>query len=71
MEYVYALTHFYEDEEGYDIVTDIATYSTKEKAVEAMERLKKHPKFISHPDDFNIDTYELDKCFWTEGFTTY
>ena len=73
MKYVYELTHEYEmpeDENGviYDITTDIAIYSTEEKALAAMERLKKHPAFKKHPEGFEIGKTEIDKDYWTEGF---
>ncbi|WP_069988938.1 DUF7336 domain-containing protein [Massilioclostridium coli] len=71
MKSIFELTHFYKDEDGDDIATDIAVYSTREKAEQALEKFKKHPKFIDHPDDFNIDEYRLDEDNWTEGFFTY
>ena len=71
MDRVYELTHFYEDSEGYDIVTEIAVYTTMDKAQEAEKRLKKHPKFRDHPNDFVIDEYILDQDNWQDGFFTY
>ena len=67
---VYFLCHEFFDGE-YDIVTDIAVYSTYQKAAEAIERLKKIPKFIDHPDSFEIGEVEIDKDYWQEGFFTY
>lgn len=74
MKYVYELTHSYEIEEDghiYDIFTDIAVYSTKKKALEAVERLKKLPKFKGNPEGFEICKCILNKSYWDEGFVTY
>ena len=71
MEYVYELSHYYELENGDDLVTDIAVYSTLQKAEAARERLKNHPKFKDHPDGFCISEYKLNEMFWTEGFVPF
>ena len=68
---VYWLTHFYEDEEGYDIVTDIAVYSSREKAEAGLQRIKDLEKFKEHLDDFLIEEYEVDVTYWDGGFFTY
>ncbi len=76
MKYVYELTHEYElpaDENGviYDMGTDIAIYSSRKKALAAIERLKSHPAFKDHPDGFEIGKIEIDKDYWTEGFVVW
>ena len=48
----------------------IGVYSSKERAEQAIERLKKKPGFRDYPDGFLIDCYELDQDNWTEGFIT-
>ncbi len=67
MEYVYFLEHSYEEGE-YDIVTDIAVYSSKVKAEKAICKFQKYPKFKKHPEGFNIDMYKVDQSEWGEGF---
>jgi hypothetical protein len=71
MKYIYELSHFYEDEDGYDIFTEIAVYSSLEKAEKALEKFKLYPKFESHPEAFNISRCEIDKDDWPEGFVPY
>ena len=66
---VYVLWHEYETEEFEDSKM-IGVYSTRERAQEAIERLKTQPGFIDYPDGFVIDPYTLDKDEWTEGFIT-
>lgn len=68
---VYWLTHSYEDEEGYDIVTDIAVYSSREKAEEDLQKVKDLDKFREHPEGFYIGSYEVDQTYWEGGFFTY
>lgn len=74
MEHIYELSHSYEiveNNEIYDIETYIAVYSTLQKAEAARERLKNHPKFKDHPNDFCISEYKLDEMCWTEGFVPF
>ena len=70
MEYIFFLQHNYEDDE-YEIVTDIATYSSLEKAEEAVKKFRENPKFKDYPDGFNIDRYKIDESEWGEGFFTW
>lgn len=65
---VYELGHYYQDDNGYDIITNIGVFSTKKKAVEVMERLKKHNYFKNHKNDFYIDVYRLNENCWNDGF---
>lgn len=64
---IYFLEHAYEEGE-IEIVTDIAVYSSFERAQAAQKRLKRHPKFSSHPNSFIINKYRLNKREWCEGF---
>lgn len=68
---VYFLQHFYENYDEIECITDLGVYSTRKKAEEALEKFKKNKKFKDHPNDFNIDTYEVDKTFWEEGFFSW
>lgn len=68
MRYIFFLQHAYEEGE-IEIVTDIAVYSSFERAQAAQKRLKRHPKFSSHPNAFIINKERLNKREWCEGFT--
>ena len=68
MKTIFRLTHSYEDEQGYDIVTEIAVYSSLEKATKAKEKFMLQPHFSSHPEGFEIVDFKLNQCFWQDGF---
>ncbi len=70
--FVYRLTHeYYNCFKDCDIVTDIAVYSTKAKATEALKRFKRHPFFKQKPGEFCISKWEIDHASWTEGFDSF
>lgn len=68
--FIYFLQHEYEDKEcDCDRETDIAVYSTLEKANQAKEKWMKDPKFMDHPEGFIVSKCEVDgKGSWSEGF---
>lgn len=66
--FVFVLEHSYEDESGYDIVTEPWIFSTMSEAENQMKKAIKEFPFCDHPDDFLISEYKLNKCEWTEGF---
>ncbi len=70
MEYIYYLQHYYESGD-IEIVTNIAVYSSRDKAEKAILKFKKHPKFEGYPECFNIDEYKIDENNWSDGFFTY
>ncbi len=47
---------------------EIGLYSTREKAEEAILRLKDKPGFRKYPDGFRISTWPVDRDSWEEGF---
>lgn len=50
----------------------IGTYSSLEKAKQAVDEHITKPGFNKHPKDcFCIDKYELNKNHWEEGFATW
>ena len=49
----------------------IGVYSSREKAVQIIEKYKKLPGFKEYPNAFCIDEYEMDKDYWNEGFIGY
>lgn len=57
-------------EEDGDDLKILGVYSTEHRARERIERARSAPGFADEPDCFWIDTYEVDKDQWAEGFIT-
>ena len=71
MEYVYALWHMREDEDGFDHELMLGIFSTEEKAESAVESLKDKPGFKDYPHGFEIHEYMIDgRVQMDEGFVT-
>ncbi|MFF2888008.1 hypothetical protein [Paenibacillus sp. NPDC057967] len=72
MEAVFLVQHSYGvGEDGkYDETKTIGIYSSLEKAELVVERYKVLPGFKDYAEHFYIDTYEIDKDHWEEGFVT-
>jgi hypothetical protein len=81
MKTVFVLQHLHVLPSGEEDTKLIGTYSSKENARAAIDRLKLQPGFCDYPrlidplvDDegsgFYLDEYELDKDHWREGFVT-
>lgn len=70
MSHIYVLDHWYELDDGTDVVRTIGIYSTERKAEDAAEQMKELPGFRDRPDCFHIDQYTIGKDHWTEGFFT-
>jgi hypothetical protein len=68
MEVAFIVLHLREDVDGYDDVKFIGAYSSQQKALEAVHRLKDLPGFAEYPDGFSIDRYKIDEDHWTTGF---
>lgn len=68
MQYIYELTHSFEDEEGYEIVTYFSVYSSLEIARRDEEKLLLKFPFSTHPEGFLIVDHQLNHCYWQEGF---
>jgi homoserine kinase type II len=57
----------------------IGVYSTREKALEAVGRLRLQPGFRDAPkinedateSGFTLNTYNVDEDNWAEGYSTY
>lgn len=64
----YLLQHVREGESGEDDVKMIGVYSTRQRALEAIQRLSLKPGFRDFPDGFYIDEYPLDEDHWEDGF---
>jgi hypothetical protein len=81
MNTVFVVHHLHVFTTGAEDTKLIGTYSSRETALAAIERLKVQPGFCDYPnlidpltDDeesgFYLDEYELDKDHWVEGFVT-
>lgn len=70
MGYVYLLQHSYEIDECEETKI-IGIYTSREKALETIEKYKTIPGFKNYSDCFYIDKYELDKNHWEEGFVKW
>jgi hypothetical protein len=69
MEKVYLLQHVHELS-GVDDVKTIGVFRSESDAREAIRLLKRKPGFALHVEGFSIDEYELNRCFWQDGFDT-
>lgn len=67
MSKVYLLQHSYEQND-IEETKIIGIFSSKEKALEVIERYKILSGFKEYPNDFYIDEYQIDKNHWEEGF---
>ena len=45
-------------------------FSSEARADEARQLLLRQPGFSDYPDDFHVDTYEVDTITWAEGFVS-
>lgn len=70
MKKVYILHHVHEFESGEEDVKLIGVFSSKEKALKAVDDHGKLPGFKDHLNGFSIDEYIIDKSEWNEGFAT-
>jgi hypothetical protein len=58
------------DLDGCDVITFIGVYSTARRGRAAVARAKRLPGFRDHPDGFSVDSCEVDRTHWSEGFKT-
>jgi hypothetical protein len=69
---IYPLRHEYELDDGEIESKGLGTYSSREKAQEAIERYRILPGFKDRPDDFVIYESILDRDeAWTEGYISW
>jgi len=69
---VYSLSHEYDLEDGETESKGLGTYSSREKAQEAIERYRVLPGFRDRPDGFVIYESILDRDeAWTEGYISW
>ncbi|MGI8654123.1 MAG: DUF7336 domain-containing protein [Pyrinomonadaceae bacterium] len=67
---VYIVQHVHEFEDSREDYKFIGVYSTRQKAEEAVSRLRTKDGFRNIPEGFEIDEYELDEDHWTDGYVT-
>jgi hypothetical protein len=67
---VFLLWHMHGLPSGEEDSKLIGVYSTRDSAEAARGRASQLPGFSSVPEGFTIDSYELDKDEWREGYTT-
>jgi homoserine kinase type II len=48
----------------------IGHFSTRQRALEAIETVRSAPGFVDYPDGFGIDEVALDVVCWPDGFGT-
>ncbi len=46
----------------------IGVYASEADVHAAIDRVKNAPGFVSSPEGFQFDEYEIGKDHWTEGF---
>ena len=64
MNKVFVLQHESDDGD----VKFIGVFSSKQVAESAVWRLKSEAGFAQSQSGFSIDTYEIDRIYWAEGF---
>jgi hypothetical protein len=67
---VFLVEHTHVLDDGEESVKTIGIYSTREKAEQAIERLRLRPGFCDAPDGFVIDLYWVDQDGWEGGYVT-
>ncbi|MEQ1510899.1 MAG: hypothetical protein ABL909_10935 [Sphingopyxis sp.] len=70
MKHVHLLWHVRADDEYKEDAKLIGAYSSPESASAAIERLRDQPGFADYVAGFEINTYEIDKDHWSEGFVS-
>lgn len=67
---VFLLWHVHELPNGAEDVKLLGVYSSSRRAHAARRRLGVQPGFSDTPDRFHVDRYQLNKDYWTDGFST-
>ena len=71
MNSVFILWHTNEFEDGHEDVKLIGVYSTRQRATEALERVRDQPGFRDRPAGFEISERAIDaRDDWQEGYVT-
>ena len=69
---IYLVRHLdKEADDDDDMEKIIGVYSTEERALKTLERLRDKPGFRENPDHWQIERITLDKdSFWADGFSS-
>ena len=70
MERVYLLWHTHPTGANEDNEKLIGVYATQEAAMATQRRLMEKSGFSSHPEGFEIVSYEVGRDHWTDGYFT-
>ena len=68
---LYEVIHCCTDSDDYDIYSFIGIFSSEEKALRAVEKLKRTTYYSLHPDDFIVQKTALNRRAWIDGFDRY
>ncbi|MGH8422789.1 MAG: hypothetical protein ACRER3_10610 [Pseudomonas fluorescens] len=71
MNIVYTATHTHKLPNGHDDIKFIGVYDSRESAADAVKRASLKAGFSEAEAGFFIESYQLGKDHWTEGFFTY
>ena len=67
---VFVLHHMHAMEGGEEDAKLLGVYSSRELAEAAQKRASELPGFRDLPNGFVIDSYEVDRDEWREGYVT-
>lgn len=70
MKYVYIVHHTHVISEENEDIKLIGAFSSKENAIKVTEKYKQLPGFREAPKGFDIDKYQIDEEYWSEGYFT-
>ncbi|MFD0362806.1 hypothetical protein ACFQZZ_15285 [Nocardia sp. GCM10030253] len=68
MESLFLLEHVRPVGDDADDRKRIGIYESEADARNAVDRLRTQPGFCDYPDNFVVQSYEIDKNYWTEGY---
>lgn len=71
MEKVYIVEHVHKYNDESEDIKFIGAYSTRENAVNAVDRLGHKPGFAQTREGFHINEIIVDRDQWTEGFISW
>lgn len=69
MKTAFVVQHVHEFDDREDVKL-IGVYSSRQRADDAVARLRAAPGFRDAPNAFSVAEYEVDADHWVEGFAT-
>jgi hypothetical protein len=70
MKEAFIIYHIAKEGEPDEDVKLVGVYSSRKKAITAVERLRKLPGFKDYSDGFYIESYTMDEDAYPDGFST-